>query len=99
MLITVAGSRWAGNAGFGCTWVRPLHLGVVVEAGGDVRVIVGVGHVGPEQELVDLGRGKDARGADQARRLTSSTEADWGGRSLGGPGGAGSAALRRWTPV
>ena len=25
-------------------------------------------------------------GADQARRLTSSTEADWGGRSLGGPG-------------
>ena len=28
-------------------------------------------------------------GADQARRLTSSTEADWGGRSLGGPGGAG----------
>ena len=31
-------------------------------AGGDVRVIVGVGHVGPEQELVDRGRGKDARG-------------------------------------
>ena len=28
-------------------------------------------------------------GADQARRLTPSTEADWGGRSLGGPGGAG----------
>ena len=25
-------------------------------------------------------------GADQARRLTSSTEADWGGRSHGGPG-------------
>ena len=48
-----------------------------------------------EQELVGLGRGKDAGGADQARRLTSSTEADWGGRSLGGPGGAGSAALRR----
>ena len=44
------------------------------------------------------GRGK-APGADQARRLTSSTEADWGGRSLGGPGGAGSAALRRSTPV
>ena len=76
----------------GClTWrgLRPLHLGVVVEAGGDVRVIVGVGHVGPEQELVDIGRGRGARGADQARRLTSSTEADWGGRSLGGPGGAG----------
>ena len=31
------------------------------------------------------GRGK-APGADQARRLTSSTEADWGGRSHGGPG-------------
>ena len=44
------------------------------------------------------GRGK-APGADQARRLTSSTEADWGGWSLGGPGGAGSAALRRSTPV
>ena len=44
------------------------------------------------------GKGK-APGADQARRLTSSTEADWGGRSLGGPGGAGSAALRRSTPV
>ena len=38
-------------------------------------------------------------GADQARRLTTSTEADWGGRSLGGPGGAGSAALRRSAPV
>ena len=25
-------------------------------------------------------------GADQAGRLTSSTEADWGGRSHGGPG-------------
>ena len=44
------------------------------------------------------GRGKTSR-ADQARRLTSSTEADWGGRSLGGPGGAGSAALRRSAPV
>ena len=31
------------------------------------------------------GRGKTP-GADQARRLTSSTEADWGGRSHGGPG-------------
>ena len=39
-----------------------------------------------EQELVGLGRGKGTQGADQAGRLTSSTEADWGGRSLGGPG-------------
>ena len=30
--------------------------------------------------------GRKAAGADQARRLTSSTEADWGGRSHGGPG-------------
>ena len=29
------------------------------------------------------GAGKDAGGADQARRLTSSTETDWGGRSHG----------------
>jgi len=84
--------------GAGTEW-RPLYLGVVVEAGGDVRVVVWVGHVGPEQELVELGRRRDTRGADQARRLTPSTEADWGGRSLGGPGGAGSAALRRRTPV
>ena len=48
--------------------------------------------------LSNSGR-EETPGADQARRLTSSTEADWGGRSLGGPGGAGSAALRRWTPV
>ena len=41
---------------------EPMALGVVVEAGGDVRVIVGVGHVGPELELVGLGKGKDARG-------------------------------------
>ena len=32
---------------------------------------------------------EETPGADQARRLTPSTEADWGGRSLGGPGGAG----------
>ena len=41
---------------------RPLHLGFVAEAGGDVRVVVGVGHVGPEQELVELGKGRDTRG-------------------------------------
>ena len=41
---------------------RPLHLGVVVEAGGDARVVVGVGHVGPELELVELGKGRDTRG-------------------------------------
>ena len=44
------------------TGLRPLHLGVVVEAGGDARVVVGVGHVGPEQELVELGKGRDTRG-------------------------------------
>ena len=32
------------------------------------------------------GTGKDAGGADQARRLASSTETDLGGRSHGGPG-------------
>ena len=50
------------------------------------------------RSLSNSGR-EETPGADQARRLTPSTEADWGGRSLGGPGGAGSAALRRWTPV
>ena len=39
------------------------------------------------ESLSVSGEGKSP-GADQARRLTSSTEADWGGRSLGGPGGA-----------
>ena len=38
------------------------------------------------------GKGKTP-GADQARRLTSSTEADWGGRSLGGPGHGGTLGL------
>ena len=38
--------------------------------------------------LSNSGR-EETPGADQARRLTPSTEADWGGRSLGGPGGAG----------
>ena len=59
-----------------------------------------------EQELVGLGRGRGAKGADQARRLTSSTEADWGGRSLGGPGhgvalpaARGGWALSRFTNV
>ena len=33
------------------------------------------------RSLSNSGAGKDAGGADQARRLTSSTEADWGGRS------------------
>ena len=50
------------------------------------------------RSLSNSGR-EETPGADQARWLTPSTEADWGGRSLGGPGGAGSAALRRWTPV
>ena len=38
------------------------------------------------RSLSGSGAGKDAGGADQARRLTSSTEADWGSRSHGGPG-------------
>ena len=38
------------------------------------------------RSLSNSGAGKDAGGADQARRLTSSTEADWGSRSHGGPG-------------
>ena len=37
------------------------------------------------RSLSDSGRG-ETPGADQAGRLTSSTEADWGGRSHGGPG-------------
>ena len=40
------------------------------------------------RSLSNSGR-EETPGADQARRLTPSTEADWGGRSLGGPGGAG----------
>ena len=36
--------------------------------------------------LSAAGAGEDVGGADQAGRLTSSTEADWGGRSHGGPG-------------
>ena len=55
-------------------------------AGGDVSVVVGVEHRPRSRSLSDSGAGKDAGGADQARRLTSSTEADWGGRSHGGPG-------------
>ena len=39
-----------------------------------------------ERELVGLGKTEDAGGADQAGQLTSSTEADWGGRSHGSPG-------------
>ena len=54
-------------------------------AGGDVGVVVGVVHRPRSRSLSVSGEGK-APGADQARRLTSSTEADWGGRSHGGPG-------------
>ena len=35
-------------------WRRCLHRGVVGDAGGEVGFVVGVGHVGPEQERVDL---------------------------------------------
>ena len=65
---------------------RTLHLGAVGGAGGDVGVVVGVEHRPRSRSLSDSGVGRDAGGADQARRLTSSTEADWGGRSHGGPG-------------
>ena len=65
---------------------RTLHLGAVGGAGGDVGVVVGVEHRPRSRSLSVSGAGKDAGGADQARRLTSSTEADWGGRSHGGPG-------------
>ena len=44
---------------FGCSRRRPLHLGVVVEAGGNVRVVVGVGHVGPEQERSTCGSARE----------------------------------------
>ena len=43
---------------------RSLHPGVVVEAGGNVRVVVGVGHVGPEQERSTCGNVRD-KGLDQ----------------------------------
>ena len=64
---------------------RRFHLGAVGGAGGDVGVVVGVVHQPGSGSLSDSGGRKAAR-ADQARRLTSSTEADWGGRSHGGPG-------------
>ena len=64
---------------------RRFHLGAVGGAGGDVGVVVGVVHQPGSGSLSDSG-GRKAAGADQARRLTSSTEADWGGRSHGGPG-------------
>ena len=54
-------------------------------AGGDVGVVVRVVHRPRSGSLSDSGE-RETPGADQARRLTSSTEADWGGRSHGGPG-------------
>ena len=42
--------------------------GVVVEAGGNVRVVVGFGHVGPEQERVDL-RERTRQGLPRACRV------------------------------
>ena len=65
---------------------RTLHLGAVGGAGEDVGVVVGVEHRPRSRSLSGSGAGEDAEGADQARRLASSTETDWGGRSHGGPG-------------
>ena len=64
---------------------RYLLLGVVAEAGDDVGFVVGVGHQPKSRSLSTSGR-RASLGADQAERLASSTEADWGGRSHGGPG-------------
>ena len=61
-----------------------LLLGVVSEAGDDVGVVVGVVHQPESRSLSTSGR-RASLGADQAERLASSTEADWGGRSHGGP--------------
>ena len=74
-MITISGSRGRLR----------LHRGVVSDAGDVGGVAVGVVHRPRSRSLSLSGEGK-APGADQARRLTSSTEADWGGRSHGGPG-------------
>ena len=67
-----------------------LHRGVVVEAGGNVRVVVGVGHLVRSWGLLSLSRGRwtSAQLIRLDGPLPQSSGTGWGGRSVGGPGHA-----------
>ena len=54
LLLMLVARRMSTYPSLGRARRRSLHPGVFVEAGGNVRVVVGFGHVGPEQERVDL---------------------------------------------
>ena len=85
----LSSSRWRGVAtplftrhGGRCT----LHRGAVGGAGEDVGVVVGVEHRPRSRSLSATGAGKTPVGLIRPGGFVSSTEADLGGRSHGGPG-------------